>query len=187
MNFNEGIDFPDRFELDAEEAFVQADRLLAEGAVTEAVEKLTQILKRNPHFGKAYNHLGWVYAKYKNINRAEECYQAAIKHAPDYNATYLNYCYLLSSLGRFAELKEHLDKMSNIASIAKETIYIEYAILYEQQGNLTDAIDYYHKAAITTLDTLNLNKYKESIERCQKKQDLSSYSSDFWKSNEIID
>src|SRR4028118_336904 len=85
---------PDRAELESEELFAQADRLLTEGIVMEAVEKLSQILKRNPRFGKAYNHLGWVYeTKYKNTARAEEYYKAAMQYAPHYNASYLNYTY----------------------------------------------------------------------------------------------
>ena len=89
-NYNDMI--PDRAELETEEMFAQADRLLNEGVIMEAVEKLSQILKRNPRFGKAYNHLGWVYEmKYKNIARAEEYYKAAMSYAPNYNASYLNY------------------------------------------------------------------------------------------------
>ncbi len=49
---------PDRAELECEEMFAQADKLLNEGIVMEAVEKLMQILKRNSRFGKGYNHLG---------------------------------------------------------------------------------------------------------------------------------
>src|SRR4051812_11869676 len=96
---------PDRAELESEELFAHADRLLNEGGIMEAVEKLSQILKRNPRFGKAYNHLGWVYeTKYKNIARAEEYYKAAMEYAPHYNASFLNYTYFLSNLGRFDEL-----------------------------------------------------------------------------------
>ena len=74
---------PDRAELEAEEMFAQADRLLNEGVVMDAVEKLSQIVKRNPRFGKAYNHLGWVYeTKYKNYQRAEEYDKTAMAYAP---------------------------------------------------------------------------------------------------------
>jgi len=44
---------PDRTEMECEELFAQADRLLNDGVIMEAVEKLSQILKRNPRFGKA--------------------------------------------------------------------------------------------------------------------------------------
>ena len=183
-DFNFSNDFnnlvPDRAELEAEEMFAQADKLLNDGVIMDAVEKLTQILKRNPRFGKAYNHLGWVYeTKYKNTERAEEYYKAAMQYAPRYNAAYLNYSYFLSNLGRFDELKNHLDKVSNIPGIAKDTVANEYAIMYEMQGNLREAIDYYQKAAIVTLDITKLDKYKESIERCRRKQDILNPSDSF--------
>lgn len=190
MDFNGQDDFypnndfsnlvPDRAELEAEDMFAQADRLLNEGAILDAVEKLTQILRRNPRFGKAYNHLGWVYEmKYKNTERAEEYYKAALRYAPNYNAAYLNYAYFLSNLGRFEELRAHLDKLSQLPGIAGDTIANEYAIMYEMQGSLQEAIEQYQKAAIRTLDNAKLDRYRESIERCHKKMELLSPSSSF--------
>lgn len=171
---------PDRSELECEELFAQADRLLNEGVFIEAVEKLSQIVKRNPHFGKAYNHLGWLYeTKYKNYARAEEYYKAAMQYAPHYNASYLNYAYFLSTLGRFDELKAHLDRVAQIPGIAKDTIANEYAIMYETQGNLQQAMDYYQKAAIVTLDSTKLDKYKEGIDRCRKKIEILNPSNSF--------
>ena len=183
-NFDLQNDFtnlvPDRAELECEELFAQADRLLNDGVIMEAVEKLSQILKRNPRFGKAHNHLGWVYeTKYKNAARAEEYYKAAMKYAPHYNASFLNYGYFLSNSGRFDELKTHLDKISNISGIAKDIIFNEYGIMYEMQGNPQAAMDYYQKAAIVTLENGKLDRYRESIERCQKKLDLLKPSAGF--------
>lgn len=176
MDFDEfNLDslIPDRSEMECEDWFAQADKLLNEGAIGAAVDKLTQILKRNPHFGKAYNHLGWVYeTKFKNSERAEEYYRAAMKFAPHYNASYLNYSYLLSNLGRFNDLKAHLDKLAQTQGIAKDTVFNEYAIMYEMQGNPQVAMDYYEKAAMVTLDSAKLDKYKDGISRCQKKLDL---------------
>ena len=171
---------PDRGELECEELFALADRLLNDGAIMEAVEKLSQIVKRNPRFGKAYNHLGWLYeTKYKNYARAEEYYKAAMQFAPLYNASYLNYAYFLSNLGRFDELKAHLDRVAQIPGIAKDTVANEYAVMYEMQGNLQQAMDYYQKAAIVTLDSAKLDKYKEGIDRCRKKMEILNPSSSF--------
>ncbi|HLL99797.1 MAG TPA: tetratricopeptide repeat protein [Pyrinomonadaceae bacterium] len=185
-NFNNSFDdplnnlVPDRSELECEEMFAQADRLLTEGVIMDAVEKLSQIVKRNPRFGKAYNHLGWLYeTKYKNYARAEEYYKAAMQFAPHYNASYLNYAYFLSNLGRFDELKAHLDRVAQIPGIAKDTVANEYAIMYEMQGNLQQAMDYYQKAAIVTLDSTKLDKYKEGIDRCRKKLEILNPSSSF--------
>lgn len=171
---------PDRAELECEDLFAQADRLLNEGLITEAVEKLSTIIKRNPRFGKAYNHLGWVFeTKYKNFERAEEYYKAAIQWSPYYNAPYLNYAYFLSNLGRFDELDEHLEKMTKVSGIAKETISNERAVMCEMQGDIKGAIDYYQSAVIVTLDNNKLEKYRDSIERCRKKLAILSDNSDF--------
>jgi Tfp pilus assembly protein PilF len=182
FNLNDPLSslIPDRAEMECEELFAQADRLLNDGVVMEAVDKLTQILKRNPRFGKAYNHLGWVYeTKYKNTARAEEYYKAAMQYAPHYNASYLNYAYFLSNQARFDELKAHLDRLSNLPGIAKDTVANEYAIMYEMMGNPTAAIDYYQQAAIVTLDTAKLEKYREGIDRCKKKLELLNPSASF--------
>jgi len=182
FNLNDPLNnlLPDRAEMECEELFAQADRLLNDGVIMDAVDKLTQILKRNPRFGKAYNHLGWVYeTKYKNTARAEEYYRAAMQYAPHYNASYLNYCYFLSNQGRFEELKAHLDRMSNLPGIAKDTIHNEYAIMYEMMGNPQAATDYYQKAAMVTLDTGKLEKYREGIERCKKKLEFLNPSANF--------
>lgn len=171
---------PDRAEIECEEMFANADRLLNEGVLREAVEVLSQIIKRNPHFGKAYNHLGWVFeTRYKNAEKAEEYYKAAMKFSPNYNASYLNYCYLLSNQQRFDELKEHLDRLSERQGIAKDTIENEYAVMYEMRGELEKASDHYRRAAMITLDTAKLSKYKEAIERCRQKLDLLNPSEDF--------
>lgn len=171
---------PDRSELECEELFAQADKLLNDGVIMDAVDKLSQILKRNPRFGKAYNHLGWVYeTKYKNTQRAEEYYKAAMEYAPHYNASYLNYSYFLSNLGRFDELKTHLDRVSQIPGIAKDTVANEYAIMYEMQGNLSQAIEKYQNAAIVTLDGAKLDKYKEGIDRCKKKMEILNPTSSY--------
>jgi Tfp pilus assembly protein PilF len=104
--------------------------------------------------------------------RAEEYYKAAIQYAPYYTAPYLNYCYFLSNQGRFDELKVHLDRTAQVPGIAKDTIANEYAIMYEMTGNLDRAIEYYQQAAIVTLDSGKLDKYKEGIERCRKKMEI---------------
>lgn len=184
MNFDDYNEpnnlIPDIAEIEAEEMFADADRLLNEGVLKQAVDVLTNIIKRNPRFGKAYNHLGWVYeTKYKNAAKAEEYYKAAMQYAPHYNASYLNYSYLLSNQQRFDELKAHLDRISDIQGIAKDTIANEYAIMYEMQGNAKKAIEHYQHAAMITLDSTKLAKYKEAIDRCRQKLEMMNPNDDF--------
>lgn len=165
----------DRAYLECEDMFAKADELIKEGDIKGAVETLFKITQRSPHFGKAYNHLGWVYEnKYKNYAKAEEYYKKALEYAPDYAASYLNYTYFLSNLSRFDELRAHLDKSLTVPSVVKETIYNEYGVMLEMTGTPQEAMDYYVKAAMTTLDSTKLEQYKASIERCKQKIDLKN-------------
>ncbi|MEB3182175.1 MAG: tetratricopeptide repeat protein [Nostocaceae cyanobacterium] len=175
----------DRGYLESEEMFAQADTFIKEDRPREAVELLLKILQRNPQFGKAYNHLGWVYEnKYKDYAHAEEYYKNAMKYAPHYPAVYLNYAYFLSNCGRFEELKAHLDMALTLPYVLKETIYNEYAIMYEMQQNPEEAINYYVQAAMSTLDKDKLIRFKESINRCQTKIELKNSLNNYFQTNQ---
>ena len=89
-----------------------------------------------------------------------------------YPSVYYNYAVLLSTLGKYDELKELLDTAMTIPGITKSTIYNEYAIMFEQQGKLDEAISYYKKCALSTLDKNVLNTAKDSLERCKTKKEL---------------
>jgi len=183
FNHSQNEDVLDRGYLECEEMFAKADELIKEGDITGAVETLFKITQRNPQFGKAYNHLGWVYEnKYKNYSKAEEFYKKALQYAPEYPASYLNYTYFLSNLSRYDELKHHLDKSLIIPSVAKETLYNEYAIMLEMQQKQQEAMDFYVKAAMTTLDSTKLTLYKESIERCKQKLELKNSLGEYYSS-----
>lgn len=170
----ESLNF-DRDNLECETMFAQADLFIREERIQDAVERLFAILQRNPKFGKAFNHLGWIYEnKYRNYTPVEEYYKNAMKYAPEYAASYLNYAYFLSNTGRFDELKMHLDLALTMPNIAKDSLYNEYAIMYEMQQNPEAAIDYYVKAAMVTLDKNKLTTYKESIDRCKTKLELKN-------------
>lgn len=172
----------DKAYLECEEMLAGADLLIKEEKITEAVEKLTKVIHRNPQFGKAYNHLGFIYEyKYNQFLKAEACYQKAILYAPDYSASYLNYIYLLSHLARFDDLEVLLERISQNPdlSIAKDTLFSEYAFLYEMRGLLPEALDYYFKAAIITLDTYKLERFQKSIERCKTKLALKNPPNEF--------
>ena len=89
-----------------------------------------------------------------------------------YPSVYYNYAILLSTLNKWDTLKELLDKASNIPGITKATLYNEYAIMYEQQGKLDEAIENYKLAGMNTLDKAVLDRAKTSIERCKSKKDF---------------
>lgn len=127
----------------------------------------------DPNFGKAYNHLAYLYeVKFKEFEKGETLYKLCLEKSPMYPPVYYNYAVLLSTLGKYEELKELLDTAINIPGITKSTIYNEYAIMFEQQGKLEQAIEHYKKCALDTLDQSVLERAKGSIDRCNIEKEL---------------
>lgn len=155
-----------RFRL--EELFNLADRDIKDGHFESGFRRLEEILVEDPLFGKAYNHMGWMYEiKFRDYTKAEEFYQKALETAPDYPSIYTNYSILLSTLGKYDKLKELLDKALTVPGIDKSNLYNEYGIMYEQLGEYDKAIDSYRECARKTLNKDTLQRAKDSIQRCQ--------------------
>ena len=158
--------------------FLKADELIIENKISEAIEMLESIIYEEPSFGKAHNHLGWIYeTKLQDSKKAELHYKQAIKSGPAYTASYINYSYLLSNQNRFEELKSHLDKALLVLGINKVTIYNEYGILYELQGKYKEAVIHFKKAIQYCLDVKVIETFKANIARCKSK---AGFKSIFW-------
>jgi tetratricopeptide (TPR) repeat protein len=156
-----------------EELLYQANLDIKDGFFEEATNKLERIINIDPNFGKAYNHLGYLYeVKFKEYEKGETLYKLCLEKSPNYPAVYYNYAILLSTLEKYDELKELLDKAIAVPGITKATLYNEYGIMYEQQGLFEKAITYYKKCGLSTLDKNVLTRVQDSIERCKLKQEL---------------
>jgi tetratricopeptide (TPR) repeat protein len=158
---------------DIEEKFLQADQLIGENRLSEAAKMLEDILVEAPDFGKAHNHMGWLFeTKFKNFTRAEEHYRLALKFAPDYTAAYYNYSYLLSSLRKYDDLEKLLEKAIGVSGISYATLYNEYGLMREMQGKLDDAIHYFRLHIKNSFDGKSIETAAESIKRCERKKEL---------------
>jgi len=79
-NFNNNDD------VELDNLFFEADNLIKDNLIGDAYNKLMSIIQKNPRYGRAYNHLGWLFeTKYKDLNKAEEYYQKALEYSPEYN------------------------------------------------------------------------------------------------------
>ena len=156
-----------------EEIFNAANEDLKAGKIEQAAEVFEAILKEDSTFGKAYNHLGWIFeTKVKDYENAEKNYKLALEHSPSYTAVYKNYAILLSTLGRFDDLKVLLEKAKDVPGMDKYTLYNEYAIMYEQLEEYNMAINYYKDAAKATMNDKTMRAAMDSIERCNIKASL---------------
>lgn len=158
-----------------EEMLDRADLLIKEGKTNDAVNVLNDMLLEDPLFGKAHNHLGYIYeTKIRDYKRAEEHYKLCVQYAPDYTAVYYNFSILLSTLKKYDELKALLDKAQAVPGINRGTIMNEYAIMYESMGNLDKAIEHYREVIKISFDNKTIDVAMESVVRCEKKKNFLS-------------
>ena len=151
--------------------FFEADNLIKDNLIGDAHDKLVAIIQKNPRYGRAYNHLGWLFeTKYKDLNKAEEYYQKALENSPEYIPIYLNYAICLSTMGKYSELKNFLDKAMQVVGVNKAQLNNEYGIMYEMQGDFEKAISYYQAAINQSLNNKDIGIYQESIDRCIRKR-----------------
>jgi tetratricopeptide (TPR) repeat protein len=156
-----------------DELFFEADALIAQGKITEAISTLESILASEPSYGKAYNHLGWIYeTKYKDYLKAEEFYKKCFAYAPEYPAVYVNLAVVLSTLGKYDELKRILERALTVAGVEKSTIHNEFGIMYELQGEYKLAIESYKNAIRNSLNDVNVETYRKSIQRVKTKMEV---------------
>lgn len=163
------MDFLQKQRLD--DLFFEADALIKEKRITEAMSTLEVILVEAPDYGRAYNHLGWIFeTQYRDYIKAEEMYRKCIALDPNYTPIYLNLSILLSTLGKYTEQMQLLDKALQVPGIDKPQVYNEMGIACEMQGEYDVAIEHYKMAARLSLVDANIDMYLSSIERCKKKK-----------------
>ena len=156
-----------------DEMFFEAERLIDERDIVQAVSLLEAIIEEQPDYGRAHNHLGWLYEhEYKDFSRSEKHYKAALTFVPDYPNVYLNYSILLSRLERLDDLKKLLDRAIHVIGIKKAEVFYEYGILYEMKGDFGVAFEYYKKAIFHSLINKDIETYNDAISRCSLKISL---------------
>ncbi|WP_338770058.1 hypothetical protein WAF17_11160 [Bernardetia sp. ABR2-2B] len=158
---------------DLHERFMKVDLIIKENKIGEATKELQQMLRENPTFGKAYNHLGWIYHnKFQEYKNAEECYKLALQHSPAYPPVYYNYAVLLSSMKSFDELKKILSKALECEGVNLGTIHNEYGIMYEIEAHYSKAIESYNESIKYLFDNGLIERRLDSIERCKRKSGI---------------
>ena len=165
------MDFLQKQQLD--DLFFEADSLIKERKITEAISTLEAILVEAPDYGRAYNHLGWIYeTQYRDYAKAEDFYKRCIALDPNYTPAYLNLSINLSTLGKYEEQLTYLDAALLIPGIDRAGMYNEMAIAKELLGQFEEAIRFYKEAIRFTLVDANLATYSASIDRCMRKVDI---------------
>jgi len=154
----------EQFVLDAEKAFEQ--ELYLEGK-----NYLESALMEEPTFGKAHNHLGWMYLYHlDDFVIAERHLKLALKYAKQYSAPYIHMLHLLFEAKRLDEFEQLIAKALYVPGVKKSFLFNEKGRLSEVHGNSTQAIKWYRNAIRWSMDDREINLIKDNIRRARSKR-----------------
>ncbi|MBP1221539.1 hypothetical protein [Flavobacterium sp. 1355] len=157
-----------------ENQFIKADSLISEGNIADGKELLEEILAQYPDFGKAHNHLGWIYYnKLSNYDKGIYHYKLAMKFEPKYPAPYLNFTYLLIDIGRYAEAKEHISfTMKNLENVDHSSFNSELGRMAEYESEYISAYNYYKLAKKNALNPNFIDNMNANMKRVKDKMSI---------------
>lgn len=157
----------------AEDLFFKADQLISENKISEAKEVLLELLADYPDYGRAHNHLGWLYnVKLNNNPKAKLHLELAIKYASDYHAVYSNYAYLLIDMNLYEEMIAFGNKVIDNKVADPATIYNKLGHAHELKGELLNSHKHYKLAVKSTINNKFLEELYASINRVKGKMSL---------------
>jgi tetratricopeptide (TPR) repeat protein len=158
-----------------EEYFLKVEVLLGEGEFANGKKLLEEILDIEPGYGRAHNHLGWIYyAKFDDYRKAEYHYRLSIKFAPEYPAGYINMSFLLVELKRYEDARSNAYVALEVPAINRSVIYNELGRIEEMLGNYKMAIHNYNEAIRLTMHSNETVAYNANFERAKAKMRLYS-------------
>jgi len=140
---------------DVDNLFLEVGRAIDERDIAGAKELLEELLSIDPGYGRAHNHLGWIYeTKIKDFEIAKRHYELAIKFCQKtYPVVYVNYAYLLIDFGMLSEAEKIIEEGLTVNGADQATLHYQKGKIAEHRQKFKQAYDYYAKAL-----KLNFNK-----------------------------
>ena len=154
----------EQYVLDAEKAFTEKEYLHGKALLENA-------LMDEPTYGKAHNHLGWLYLYHLNdYDKAESHLRLALKYASGYAAPYEHMSTLLFDAKRLKEHEALLNRALKVAGISNSFIYNDFGRNREVSGHYKEALKFYRLGIRWSLDEHEITVMKENIRRCRSKR-----------------
>jgi len=154
----------EQYVLNAEKAFEQ-ERYM------EGKDYLESALAEEPTYGKAHNHLGWLYLfQLNDFEKAERHLNLALKYSPKYSAAYVHMIYLLFESKRLEEYENLIEAAMKVPGVRKSFLYSEKGKALEVKGKYTQAIKWYRKAIRWSMEEYEISTIRENMRRARSKR-----------------
>jgi hypothetical protein len=159
------------------ENYIQkAEKAFESNDFVKGMEYLEEALMSDPHFGKAHNHMGWLYIYHlKDWTKAEKHLGMAMRYTPGYAPVYIHLSGMLLEQGRFEDLEKLLEKAQGVGGVQKAFVYNTKARIQEIKGRYKKAIALNKQAVKWCLNDQELNNLKAEIKRCRKKRQIKLF------------
>lgn len=133
---------------DVENLFLEVGKAIDERNMSEAKDLLEEILNIDPGYGRAHNHLGWIYeTKIKDFDKARQHYRLAIKFCKGtYPVAYVNYGYLLIEFGHLEEAEKNIEEGLRLNGADKATLHYQKGKIAEHRKQYKNAVKFYKDA-----------------------------------------
>lgn len=156
--------------IDVEARFMLADEMITRGEIADAKAILIRIIEDEPDFGRAHNHIGWIYwTKLGDYEKAAMHLDLAVKFSPEYPGGYHNCCWVAFEMGDFAKVFEVAEKGLNVKGVNKANFFRVMAYAMEMNGELKAAIRLIEKAISVTTDNEMMDVFNKDIKRMTSK------------------
>ncbi|AXT20551.1 hypothetical protein D7030_05350 [Flavobacteriaceae bacterium AU392] len=160
-------------ESDIDNLFFEADALLTDNKIVDGRDLLLEILTTSPDYGKAHNHLGWIYHyKMVNYDKAEKHYKLSLKYSKGYYSAYSNYSYLLIDKSKYSEMLKFGKESLKVEGVDKGVILNQMAKAYELKYDLMKAYDFYKQAKMNCTASNYIEEINSSLQRIQGKMNF---------------
>ncbi len=141
----EPTDGPDK----AEQHFLAAKALSAEGRHLEAIDEYREVVKLEPEWAEAWYNAGNEFYRTRDIDRAAKFYEHAIKVDPTHLKSYNNLGIVLTDLG---QTKKAIKVLQRVTAIDPG-----YVKAWISLGLAYHAAEQYPKAAMTFKEAIRIN------------------------------
>ncbi len=133
---------------DVENLFLEVSKAIDERDISGAKELLEEILSIDPGYGRAHNHLGWIYeTKIKDFDKARQHYSLAIKFCKGtYPVVYVNYGYLLIEFGHLETAEKIIEEGLQANGADKATLHYQKGKIAEHRRQYKVAASFYKEA-----------------------------------------